>query len=483
MTVPDPLELLAALTDHVGQWGPMATDVQWADATAVLDLNGPRRHWQGRAKGYSKTRDVAATSVVALLTQFPQFSDQKGYVAASDTDQATLVRQSIQAFVDGTPELAGEISVEGRKIVATRRGTELHILAADKAGSHGLRPCWLVLDELANWPDVPSYDEIFGSYWAGLAKTGGRGIIISTAGSPSHFSRRVFEAAQSDPMWRVSDIHGPPPWMPEAEVESERRSQTPSRFARWWMNEWAEPDDALVSTDDLAAAAILDGPIPPSPGVRYCITLDVGIVHDRTVVVVAHREGVGEDERVIVDRLWRWQGSRRRPVDLREVEETIVEAHARYPGEVVADPYQAIGLLQSLTKRGIGAVKFDFTVTSVGRLARSLLQSLRSRRLTLPNDPVLLEELASVRIVENSAGTPRLDHLAGKRDDQAVAIALAVHRLTDGHKQPPQIIFAGPAEGFAPDGSLLQVPVGPGGKFAMSAEDAFFLDRLGDGSW
>ena len=49
----DSLDLLAALTDSVGRWGDTATsDPQWADAEAILRLDGPRRHWIGRAKGY-----------------------------------------------------------------------------------------------------------------------------------------------------------------------------------------------------------------------------------------------------------------------------------------------------------------------------------------------------------------------------------------------------------------------------------------------
>jgi hypothetical protein len=226
-------------------------------------------------------------------------------------------------------------------------------------------------------------------------------------------------------------VHTVAPWIDPELIEAERRSITDSAFARLWQNRWTQPEDALVNADDLAAAAVLDGPVAPVPGVRYVTALDVGLVNDRTVLVVCHKEGMGESERVILDRLWRWQGSRRKPVDLREVEETIVEAQGRYPGEVLADPFQAVQLLQSLTKRGVSASKFDFTTASVGRLAGSLLRALRSRRISLPNDPVLLEELAGVRIVENAAGVPRLDHDAGQHDDQAVAIALPVHRLTD----------------------------------------------------
>jgi hypothetical protein len=308
------------------------------------------------------------------------------------------------------------------------------VLSADASGSYGLRPSRLVVDELCQWPDTRQARKFFEALWTSLPKVRGSvGAILTTAGSPGHWSHDVYERALTEPkLWRVNMVHTPAPWIDPSLIEAEKRRLTDSAYMRLWCNEWAQPEDALVSADDLEAAAVLDGPVAPIPGMAYVITLDVGLVNDRSVLVVAHKEGTGEDERVIIDRLWRWSGSKRNPVPLAEVEATIVEAHNRYQGEVLADPFQAVQLLQSLEKKGVRATKFDFTSQSVGRLASTLLRLLRAKRLSLPNDPVLLNELANVRIVENSAGVPRLDHASGAHDDQAVAIALAAYRLTDG---------------------------------------------------
>jgi len=61
-----------------------------------------------------------------------------------------------------TPELAGLVTVDTRR-VSVKSGADIVILAADSAGSHGLRPYWLVVDELANWPDVPRHRDFFDS--------------------------------------------------------------------------------------------------------------------------------------------------------------------------------------------------------------------------------------------------------------------------------------------------------------------------------
>ncbi len=52
------------------------------------------------------------------------------------------------------------------------------------------------------------------------------------------------------------------------------------------------------------------------------------------------------------------------------------------------------------------------------------------RRLWIPNDPELIDELASVRIRETSTpGVYRLDHDAGRHDDRAVCMALGVSEM------------------------------------------------------
>ena len=475
----DAFKILAGFVNEDGQrWGVASDEVQKDDARAVLDGGEPRRHWIGRPRGYSKTQDTAGMMLADLVTGGITPASP-AYMAAADRGQAGLVLDSIEGYVNRSG-LTDLIDVQALRAIHKGSGASIEVLAADAAGAYGLRPSRLVYDELAQWPDTRQARKFYEALVTALPKVPGSvGVVITTAGSPGHWSHAVYQRAlKEQELWRVSMVHTPAPWIAAHLIEAERRSLTDSAFARLWENRWTQPEDALVSADDLAAAAVLDGPVAPVAGIRYVTTLDVGLVNDRTVLVVAHREGVGESERVIVDRLWRWQGSRRQPVDLREIEETIVEAHNRYPGEVLADPFQAIGLLQSLTKRGVSASKFDFTSTSVGRLAGSLLRSLRSRSISLPNDPVLLEELAGVRIVENAAGVPRLDHDSGQHDDQAVAIALAVHRLTDGVKPPFEILF-GPDEPIALDGQPLQLLNGP---YAMSPGDLFSAQNLEWGS-
>ena len=436
VTMPiDPLDLLAVLVLPDGRrWGDAATPEQWDDARAVFSPDGPRRHWIGRARGYAKTTDMGAFSLVALLVGIITPS-WPGYVAAADRDQAGLLRDSIEDFVRRTPELRSQLRVDNWKITA-RSHAELNVLAADSSGVYGLRPRWLVLDELCQWSDVRGSKRIYEALTTSLAKIpDSRLMIITTAGTPEHFSKKVYDSALKHPeLWRVHMIDGPAPWTSTKEIEADREVLGDSAVERLYYNRFTQADDALISGAELTDAEVLHGPQPPLPDRWYAWGLDVGLVNDATVLTICHSEPTRDDSgvprnRVVLDRIWRWHGTRRRPVDMAEVEATIVEYFPAYKGAVYVDPHQAGYLMGRLHQRGIPAIQYDFTSTSVGVLASTLLRLFRSRMIWLPKDQELADELGAVRLVENSVGTLRLQHVSGGHDDQAVALALAAEAL------------------------------------------------------
>ena len=413
----------------------MAHDHQWADAKAVLSPDGPRRHWLGRARGWSKTSDAAGLTLAAMVADLPAGST--AYAAAGDRDQARLLLDALRGFVTRTPELAGVVDIGLYKAVAPRSGVTLEVLAADGGGSYGLRPAWLITDELCQWPETPNALQMWEALTTALPKVAGsRLLVTTTAGSPSHWSAKVHSAGVEDELWRVSDVDGPAPWMDPVEVEAERRRLPEASFLRLFMNQWVEADDRLARPEDVDAAAVLDGPLDPAPGLHYVVTLDVGLTNDRTVCVVAHAAPVvaadGRHTRqVVVDRIAVWQGRRDSPVDLGAVESWIAQAAKDYHASVVADPYQAAQLVQRLRAAGIQAKPWAFTAQSVGRLGAGLHVLLRERLLWIPKDEQLINELRRVRLRESSPGVFRLDHASGEHDDMAVCIALAAHVLLE----------------------------------------------------
>lgn len=437
------LDLVRALVLADGRrWGDAAASWQLADAAAVLSLDGPPLHYLTRPRGASKTSDLAAICIAALLEQLPAGS--RSYAVAADADQARLLLDALAGFVTRTAGLGGALKIEMRRVTAAASGATLEVLAADAASAYGLLPHLVVADELAQWPATAGARGVWEAVVSAVPKVpGARLVVLTTAGDPAHWSAKVLAHAKRQRRWRVSELAGPTPWIDPAALEEQRELLTESAFARLHMNIWTAPEDRLTTVDDLAACTVLDGPLDPVEGVRYVCGLDVGLTHDRTVVAVCHADGPPEARRVVLDRMHTWAGRRGAAVPLEAVQAWLEEAAKNYnSAPVVFDIYQAAQMTQALQRRGVRCLPFTFSAQSVGKLGLTLYQLLRARRLALPDDRDLLEELAHVRIRESSPGVYRLDHDRDRHDDRAVALALAAeHLLSTAARRGPRMRF------------------------------------------
>jgi phage terminase large subunit-like protein len=478
------LDLVASFVlEDDRQWGDVAAPFQWEDVGAIFGT-ATLWHYLTRPRGGSKTTDLAAVCL-GWLVIFAG-AGARGYVVASDSDQAALLVDAAAGLVDRTPALRGAVTVESLKIKAAS-GATVEVLAADGASAFGRRPSFLVVDEFSQWAQTRNAKRVWSALLSSAHKVDGcRLVILTSAGEPSHFSMAVLKEARKSPeRWHVHEVPGPLSWIEPEKLEAQRPLLRDSEFSRLHLNIWTASEDRLVTEEDLAAAAVLDGPLDPVPGRRYVCAVDLGLTNDKTVVVIAHAEPtsseVGAPKRIVVDRLARWQGTRHNPVRLDSVEAFLVDAAERYHrAKVVLDPWQAAGIGQRLKQRGLVVVTWTFSATSVGHIASALHLALRNRIIHLPNDEDLLSELGNVRLKETTIpGMVRLDHDSGQHDDTAVALGLAIVDLQTA-PAPPQVLFdESPGSGVFLDGRPLPHLVGP---YAMAAEDAHFLSSLGDGT-
>lgn len=429
----NPLDLLAGLVNEDGRtWGAAAAPFQWHDVEAIFSPDGPRWHFLTRPRGGSKSSDLAAVLLAWLATEAQGAA--RGYIAAADKDQGALLLDAAQGFVARSPALRGVVKVEASKIIA-KSGASVEVLAADGPSAYGLRPSFVVVDEIAQWPTTRNARSVWSALVSATAKVKGcRLVCLTSAGDPVHWSHKVLATAKSDPKrWHVAETAGPLPWVDPAVLEAQRPLLRPSEFERLHLNVWCAAEDRLVDPADLAACVFLTGDLPPQSSRTYIVTADLGLKNDRTACVVAHfdpRDGDPDGGTIVVDVLRVWQGSRRDPVQLDDIEAWLAATSTAYGhAPIRLDPWQAVGLAQRLQALGHVVEEYVFSAGSVGRLASSLFVALKSHRLALPNDEDLLAELASVRLRETSPGVVRLDHDSGNHDDRAIALALAVEYL------------------------------------------------------
>lgn len=270
------LHLVSALVLESGaRWGEVATRDQLDDMAALLDPAAPPYAFWTRARGYSKTSDVAAAAIAMLLRVLPAGSF--AYVCAADRDQGRLCIDSLRGFALRTPEIAGALTIDAFKVTAAN-GSTLEVLAADAATSWGVRPSFLGIDEITVWASTSGPRQLYESVTSAMAKVpGSRMVICSSAGSPEHWSHRILEHAYADPLWRVKELRGPAPWADSARLAEQKRRLPASSYARLFENVWTAAEDRLSSLDDIRACVSLDGPQPPVEGRCYTVGVDLGL--------------------------------------------------------------------------------------------------------------------------------------------------------------------------------------------------------------
>ncbi|MDE2096470.1 MAG: hypothetical protein KGL39_04430 [Patescibacteria group bacterium] len=432
--------LLCGLVLESGKrWGDVATDFQIADAKAILSPERPNWHFLTRPRGGSKSSDIGGIALIWVAVMARPLAN--GHVVAASSEQANIIIDAMAGFVARTPELNGVVTVAAKKIVAAN-GAWVEVLAQSDSGAWGLRDAHLlVCDEFCQWPETRGAKRV----WTAMISTAPKVpnckfIVMSSAGEPSHWSRDIFERCKINPLWRVSETPGPVPWMSPEELASLRDYELrPSEYDRLVLNIWAEDEDRAISVEDWDAAVQPYTSLEPRPGVKYIITVDIGITNDAAVMCVMHREHVDPNDpdspyRVVVDHIERWKGSKKKPVQITAVEQWLTANAPRWnKARVWADPTQFMGNIQDLRKRGIRADEYKFTATSVGEIASALVRSFRSRQIIVPDIAVLKDELLKVRLRESSPGVTRLDHDKGGHDDQAVAIGMGCEKLL-GHQ-------------------------------------------------
>lgn len=437
--------------DEETRWGEVAADWQMADAAAMLDVTGPRKHYLTRPRGGSKTSDVAGVAIAAIRTQLPKLG--RGYAFAADRAQARLLLEAIEGFLARTSGLS-ELTMTANELRNLRTGAVLTVMSSDDASAWGLRPHLVICDEFAQWPSTQAARRLWTAIYSSIPKVPtARLVVMTSAGDPAHYSFRELERARSEPGWRVSEVPGPCPWIAVEELEEQRRALTDWQYARLHENRWTEGEGRLAAVADLRSCVTHQGPLAAVAGVRYVVGVDIGLRNDATVAAVCHLDEVGRGyvqgeeqsttDRVVLDRMAVWRGSKSREVSLQEVEDWLFEAWASYRCRVVMDPWQSIGMAQRLRAKGVEVVEFTFSSATVGRLASTLHRLFRDRAMALIDDDELIEELSNVRLVETSPGVIRMDHDAGRHDDRAIALALAAQSLLARSHQEFRVIFDG----------------------------------------
>lgn len=409
------------------------------------------RAWLERPRGHSKTTDLAILVVWALVFATRPL---RGYAYAKDKDQAKLLRDAVANIVRLNPWIGTILQVQTHGVVNVAKGHPgeggtLTIEASDVGSSYGILPDLIIADELCHW-------EGDGSLWNSLLSSAAKRanclmVVISNAGFADSWQWSIREAARTDESWIFSRLDGPrASWMTEARLAEQRRMLPAVAFARLWLNEWSSGGgDALLPSDiDAAFRADLEPMRGRVPGWLFVAGVDLGLTRDcSAVVVLAVPDGRWGKIRLANHRLWRPTLGQK--IDLRDVEEHILELDREYNLETVAfDPWQAELLAARLEAESSRRRRsqpnrawakawmreVQPTAANLREQATITLESFADRRLELFECEPLRRDLMKLRVEEKSYGcrltSPRDDHGHGDSFSAFANALLIAHELS-----------------------------------------------------
>jgi len=394
----------------------------------ILDAPETRLAYIDGTRGIGKTTLCAAVAVERLVLR----PDHDVFVLANDRDQAAILAREATGFVQRDAALSRVCRPMAREIRNAANGSLLQVLASDATSNFGfgVRPFTAIFDEF--WGQANR--DLWDALWTAVPKTHGAQVVVLTNAGPDRngvaWDVRELCRESTDPALRFwsSAEHGVvPSWIPAAEVERQRRTLPPSVFARLWKGEWGHGGGDFLTREDVETCIEerLDAHgLTFDEDRRHYIGVDLGLKHDRSVVVVAHKER----ETAVVDHVRTWFGTPERPVSLEDVAAHLTMLARKIPRlrRGFLDPWQGAMLLERMKRSGMRSLEeFTFTPANVQKLSQALWQAFRASTIRIPAHAQLVDELVTARIVERRYGW-RVDHQAGGFSDHLMALGLAL---------------------------------------------------------
>lgn len=381
--------------------------------------------------GVSVPRGNGKSFAGAMVGAWGLFRQRYAHVltAALSLDTARPVLRYGQQFFKSR----NVVKVMADQIIYPVGDSRWTITSRDHISSRGEHPSLIVFDELGWSAD----DELFASLLAGQASVPDPlMLVISTVGKraagPLWKVKELAESGDPAVYFYYSTENRSPKVTPEF-LERQRRILLPQQYAREHENCWTSGADAFTSVTDVDVAMGRGWceQITGAPGREYVITVDLGAVHDPSVIGIGHEQ----DGQIVVDAIKTFQGSRESPVLLPVVEAALHEFATRFPPSTIKiETWQGMSMAQQLRGKGLPISLSTPTAKSNSDEWSVLAQRLASHTLIVPPHPRLREELLNLTLEVGPTGIKVSDKGRIHQDH-----AVVVRMLCAAFARPPHI--------------------------------------------
>jgi hypothetical protein len=400
----------------------------------------------GRRSG--KTSKIAALIVIYEAFRdhgLPQGEEAFVLLIAPHLYQAKIAFRCIRRYLHQSRILSKRIVRETQDQIALDNGVVIACYPASLIAVRGVTIIATVCDEMAFWPHESSAanpeQEILDALQPGMANVARSKLIkISTPFSKQgvlymEFQRR---AELGYPVFQVpTSLMNPT--IKASELERYRKKDE-QKYRREFDAEFTEDLTAWIDPEMLDRCVVRGRKeLPSIRNVSYAAAIDPAFSHDDFVLIISHMLPNGT---IVVDLVIRWRGTKRTPVNLDVISHEIKMHLDRYGiFELVGDQHCYEVIRQQFLKLGIEYRQCRFGSHTRAEIFGNLKHLVIQRKIELPDNPELLEQLRSLE--ERTRDGGRIDFQApGKmRDDFAVVLAVNCHDLSarEGILPAPQL--------------------------------------------
>lgn len=294
-------------------------------------------------------------------------------------------------------------------------GSQIHVKGADNPDSmRGMDCKGVVFDEPAQIKAI-IFDEI---YYPILAANGGWSWYVGTPKGKNAFYHKYI-TAKKDPDWQVVHLKASTAGLFTPEQMSKIRSEMTQRaFAQEMECEFQDEGGTLFRGVRDCVADTLTG---PEVNKQYLMGVDLAKYSDFTDISIIDRhthEIVYRDSFNQID--WNLQKAK-----IESLARRYNNAKIRIDSSGQGDP-----ITEDLMRTGLAVEPFRFTATSKKQLIENLVIILEEKRIKIPNDPNLIDQLEAFEaIVNERTGSVSYSAPAGLHDDAVISLSLACWNL------------------------------------------------------
>ena len=372
---------------------------------------------------------------------------------AQNMRQAKVVKGYIEGKIEKSPVLHRHVVARRAYELELDNGITIAIHPSSFRSIRGLSVVSCICDEIAFWWTEDNYAnpdaEVIRAIRPAMATFPyGKLLLVS---SPYTMSGVLWDAWQKRGkdketlVWHASTVLMNPT-VTERFLAKEKERDL-ENFRREYLAEFTEAISSFLSAESIQQC-VIEGRIellPDRKNFHYIAAIDAAYKGDQFTVCIAHNDNV--KEKVVVDHLDGWQGSRKHPLKLPGVMLEIRSLADRYGFDRVhGDQFGSEPLKDIFKRYGLSYKERTFTSQSKADIYATLRTLITDGRIELLDHKSSLKELRGLELELLPGGAVRIGHSRhGKaRDDYADAIALAVSEATRYKRLASLIVGAAP---------------------------------------